>query len=97
MTTLDDAMARQMVIQRKRTISWALFGLLVPVALLFWSEVIFGLANLAAIGILQTLAETIIALLASYGTVHTFRSGMALNRMLGDTTRLLDEDGDNGS
>jgi hypothetical protein len=96
MTTLDDAMARQAVIQRRRTISWILFGLFVPVALLFWSEAIFGLGNLAAVGILQTLAETIIALLASYGAVHTFRSGMRLNRMLDDTTRLLDEDSDSG-
>lgn len=94
MTTLDDAMARQQAIQRKRTVAWILFALLLPVALLFWSEFVFGLGNLAEIGILQLLAEGMIALLASLGAVRACRSGMRLNRELADTCRLLGENGD---
>jgi hypothetical protein len=97
MSTLSDAIARQQAIQRKRTVSWILFGLLVPVALLFWSEVIFGLSNLAAVGILQMLGEAVIALVASYGAVHTYRSGMRFNRKLADTSRLLGEVSDDDS
>ncbi len=36
MRKLDDALQRQQAVQGKRTIAWALFGILVSVSLLFW-------------------------------------------------------------
>ena len=62
MRHLDDAIQRQQAVQRKRTFAWALFGILLPVSLLFWSEVVFGLCHLSEIGILQLLAEFIVSL-----------------------------------
>jgi len=94
MRTLEDALQRQQAVQRKRTFAWGLFALLVPISLLFWSEVIFGLAHLNEVGILQLLAEFIVALFSTLGAIQTFRSGMQFNRMLADTSRLIDDNGD---
>ena len=94
MSALDDALQRQQEVQRKRTVSWILFALLVPVALLFWSEVIFGIGHFADVGLLQLAAEFIVASFATLGAVQTYRSGMRFNRMLSDSSRLLDDGGD---
>jgi hypothetical protein len=91
---LGDAIKRQQVVQRKRTIVWILFGLLLPVSLLFWFEVIFALTHLDEVGILQLSAEFIVALFSTLGAVHTFRSGMQFNRMIADTSRFLDDNRD---
>ena len=53
MRKLDEAIERQQAIQRKRTIAWILFGVLAPVSLLFWLEVVFALGHLHEIGILR--------------------------------------------
>lgn len=94
MRHLDDAIEHQQVIQRKRTIAWIIFGLLVPISLLFWSEVVFGLGHLSEVGFLQLAAELIVAAFSTFGAVQTFRSGMRLNRTLSDTSQLLDDTGD---
>ncbi len=92
MRKLDDAMERQQAVQRKRTIAWASFGILVPVSLLFWLEVVFALGHLREIGVLQLSAELIIALLSTLAAVHTYRSGMRFNKLFADPSRLLDDD-----
>lgn len=92
MKTLAEAIERQKAIQRKRTVAWSLFGILVPVSLLFWLEVIFAIGHLSEIGIPQLLAELLIALVTTLIVVHTFRSGMQFNKLLADTSRLLDDD-----
>ncbi len=92
MRKLDDALQRQQAVQGKRTIAWALFGILVPVSLLFWLEVIFAFGHLPEIGILQLLAELVIALLSTLAAVHRYRSGMQLNKLLADPSRLLNDD-----
>jgi hypothetical protein len=94
MMHLGDAIERQQVVQRKRTIAWILFGILLPVSLLFWFEVIFALSHLAEVGILQLSAEFIVALFSALGAAYSFRSGMQFNRMIADTSRLLDDNRD---
>lgn len=94
MNKLGDAMERQQAVQRKRTTAWAIFGILLPVSLLFWFEVIFAFGHLPEIGILQLSAELIVALIATGAAVHMFRSGIRFNRMLTDTSRLLGESGE---
>ena len=94
MRHLDDAIQRQQVVQRKRTIAWILFGILVPVALLFWFEVVFAISHFAEVGTLQLLAELIVAGFSTLGAVQTYRSGMQFNRLMADTSRLLDDSGD---
>lgn len=91
---LDEALERQRAVQRKRTIAWTAFGILVPVSLLFWLEVVFALAHLPEVGILQLLAELIVAFVATAGAVQMCRSGMRCNRLLADASRLLDENGE---
>jgi len=93
MSALDDALQRQQEIQRKRTIAWIIFALLVPISLLFWSEVIFGFGHFSDVGLLQLAAEFIVAAFATVGAVQTFRSGMRFNRLLSDTSQLLDDGG----
>ncbi len=92
MRKLDDAMKRQQAVQRRRTFAWALFGILAPVSLLFWLEVIFALGHLSDVGILQLVAELLMAIISTLAAVHMYRSGMRLNKMLADTSRLLDGD-----
>jgi ABC-type transport system involved in cytochrome bd biosynthesis fused ATPase/permease subunit len=88
---LDDAIERQQAIQRKRTVAWILFGVLAPVSLLFWLEVVFALGHLPEIGILQLLAELLLALIASFTAVQAYQSGMQYNKLIADTSRLLDD------
>ena len=92
MRKLDEAIERQQAIQRKRTIAWVLFGVLAPVSLLFWLEVVFALAHLPEIGILQLLAELLLALIASYAAMQAYQSGMQYNKLIADTSRLLDDE-----
>ncbi len=92
MRILDDAIERQQAVQRKRTIAWALFGILTLVSLLFWLEVIFALGHLSEIGSLQLAAELLIAIISTTAAVHTYRSGIRFNKLLGDTSQLLDDD-----
>ncbi len=92
MRKLDDAIERQQAIQRKRTIAWILFGVLAPVSLLFWLEVVFALGHLPDIGILQLLAELLLALIATFTAVHAYQSGMQHNKLIADTSRLLDDE-----
>ena len=92
MRKLDDAMKRQQAVQRKRTFAWASFGILAPVSLLFWFEVVFALSHLSAVGILQLVAELLMAIISALAAVYMYRSGMSLNKMLADTSRLLDGD-----
>ena len=92
MRKLDDAMKRQQAVQRRRTFAWASFGILAPVSLLFWFEVIFALGHLSDVGILQLVAELLMAVISAIAAVHMYRSGMRLNKMLADTSRLLDGD-----
>jgi hypothetical protein len=92
MRTLDEAIERQQAIQRKRTIAWVLFGVLAPVSLLFWLEVVFALGHLPEIGILQLLAELLLALIASYAAMQAYQSGMQYNKLIADTSRLLDDE-----
>ncbi len=92
MRKLDEAIERQQAIQRKRTIAWVLFGVLAPVSLLFWLEVVFALGHLPEIGILQLLAELLLALIASYTAVQAYQSGMQYNKLIADTSRLLDDE-----
>ncbi len=92
MRKLDDAIERQQAVQRKRTYAWASFGILAPVSLLFWLEVVFALGHSAEIGILQLLAESLIALVFTLAAVHAYRSGMRFNKLLADTSQLLDDD-----
>ena len=92
MRKLDDAMKRQQAVQRRRTFSWASFGILAPVSLLFWFEVIFALGHLSDVGILQLVAELLMAIISAIAAVHMYRSGMRLNKMLADTSRLLNGD-----
>jgi len=92
MRKLDEAIERQQVIQRKRTIAWILFGVLTPVSLLFWLEVVFALGHLPEIGILQLLAELLLALIASFTAVQAYHSGMQYNKSIADTSRLLDDE-----
>ena len=92
MRKLDDALQRQEAVQRKRTIAWALFGILTPVSLLFWLEVIFALGHLSDVGSLQLVAELLIAIISTLAAVHMYRSGMRFNKLLGDTSQLLDDD-----
>ncbi len=92
MNRLDDALRRQQAVQRKRTLAWVGFGIFVPVSLLFWLEVIFALGHLPEVGILQPLAELVIAGLSTVAAVQLYRSGMRLNKLLADPSRLLDDD-----
>lgn len=92
MRHLDDALQRQQAVQRKRTIAWVLFGILVPISLLFWFEVIFAFGHLSEVGLLQLLAESIVALFSTLGAIQMYRSGIRYNRLLADTSRLLDSD-----
>ncbi len=92
MRKLDDAIERQQAIQRKRTIAWILFGVLAPVSLLFWLEVVFALGHLPDIGILQLLAELLLALIATFTAVQAYQSGMQHNKLIADTSRLLDDE-----
>ena len=92
MRTLDEAIERQQAIQRKRTIAWIMFGVLAPVSLLFWLEVVFALGHLPEIGILQLLAELLLALIASFTAVQAYQSGMQYNKLIADTSRLLDDE-----
>lgn len=92
MRKLDDAMKRQQAVQRRRSFAWASFGILAPVSLLFWLEVIFALGHLSDVGILQLVAELLMAIISAIAAVHMYRSGMRLNKMLADTSRLLDGD-----
>ncbi len=92
MRKLDEAIERQQAIQRKRTIAWILFGVLAPVSLLFWLEVVFALGHLPEIGILQLLAELLLALIASFTAVQAYQSGMRYNKSIADTSRLLDDE-----
>ena len=92
MRKLDEAIERQQSIQRKRTIAWILFGVLAPVSLLFWLEVVFALGHLPEIGILQLLAESLLALIASYTATQAYQSGMQYNKLIADTSRLLDDE-----
>lgn len=92
MRKLDEAIERQQAIQRKRTIAWVLFGVLAPVSLLFWLEVVFALGHLPEIGILQLLAELLLALIASYAAMQAYQSGMQYNKLIADTSRLLDDE-----
>ena len=89
MRKLDEAIEHQQAIQRKRTVAWILFGVLAPVSLLFWLEVVFALGHLPEIGILQLLAEFLLALIASFTAVQTYQSGMQYNKLIADTSRLL--------
>lgn len=92
MRKLDEAIERQQAIQRKRTIAWILFGVLAPVSLLFWLEVVFALGHLPEIGILQLLAELLLALIASFTAVQAYQSGTQYNKSIADTSRLLDDE-----
>ena len=92
MRTLDEAIERQQAIQRKRTIAWILFGVLAPVSLLFWLEVAFALGHLPEIGLLQLLAELLLALIATFTAVQAYQSGMQNNKLIVDTSRLLDDE-----
>ena len=92
MRKLDEAIERQQAIQRKRTIAWIMFGVLAPVSLLFWLEVVFALGHLPEIGILQLLAELLLALIASFTAVQAYQSGMRYNKSIADTSRLLDDE-----
>lgn len=85
-------MKRQQAVQRRRTFAWATFGILAPVSLLFWFEVIFALGHLSDVGFLQLVAELLMAVISAIAAVHMYRSGMRLNKMLADTSRLLDGD-----
>ena len=89
---LDDAIRHQQAVQRNRTFSWALFSVFVPVSLLFWSEVIFAIGHMAEVGILQLLAEFVLALLLTLAAVQMFRAGIHFNRLLANPSRLLDGD-----
>ena len=89
MRKLDEAIEHQQAIQRKRTVAWILFGVLAPVSLLFWLEVVFALGHLPEIGILQLLAELLLALIASFTAVQAYQSGMQYNKLIADTSRLL--------
>lgn len=91
MSSLGDAIERQQAVQRKRTIVWALFGILVPVSLLFWLEVFFGLGHLSEIGILQLLAEAVIALIAALAAAYMYRSGKRYNKLLADPSQFLND------
>lgn len=92
MKHLDDAIQRQQAVQRKRTIAWILFGILVPVALLFWFEVFFAFGHLAEVGMLQLVLEFVFALFSTAGAAQMYRSGIQYNHLLSDTSRLLDSD-----
>ncbi len=92
MKNLDDAIRHQQAVQRNRTFSWALFSVFVPVSLLFWSEAIFALGHIAEVGILQLLAEFVLALFFTLAAVQMFRAGMHFNRLLANPSRLLDSD-----
>jgi hypothetical protein len=94
MRTLEDALQRQQAVQSKRTIAWILFGILAPVSLLFWSEVVFAFGHLAEVGLLQLLAEFIVALFSTLGAIQMYRSGMRYNKLLADPSRLLDDNVD---
>ncbi len=92
MRKLDDAIERQEAVQRRQTVAWAIFGILAPVALLFWLEVIFALSHLSDVGILQLVAELLIAIISTLAAIHNYRSGIRFNKLLGDTSRLFDDD-----
>ncbi len=92
MSKLDAAIQRQQAVQRKRTLAWALFGILVPVSLLFWLEVIFALGHLSDIGFLQLTAESLFAIISTLTAIHMYRSGMRFNKLLEDTSQLLDDE-----
>ena len=92
MRKLDDAMQRKQAVQRRRTFAWASFGILAPVSLLFWFEVVFALRHLPAVGILQLVAELLMAIICTLAALHMYRSGMSLNKLLADTSQLLDGD-----
>ncbi len=89
---LDDAIRHQQAVQRNRTFSWALFSVFVPVSLLFSSEAIFALGHIAEVGILQLLAEFVLALFFTFAAVQMFRAGVHFNQLLANPSRLLDGD-----
>ena len=92
MLRLDAALERQEAVQRRRTVSWASFGILAPVSLLFWLEVIFALGHLSDVGTLQLVAELLLAVIATLAAMHMYRSGMRFNKLFRDTSQLLDDD-----
>ncbi len=92
MRRLDAALERQEAVQRRRTVSWAAFGILAPVSLLFWLEVIFALGHLSDVGILQLVAELLLASICTLAAIYVYRSGMRLNKLFRDTSQLLDDD-----
>ncbi|MFQ5548552.1 MAG: hypothetical protein ACE5FV_09680 [Woeseia sp.] len=94
MNRLDNAIRRQQVVQRSRTIAWALFAFFVPVSLLFVGEVIFGFLHVDEVGVLQLLAELVLALLFAFAAAKMFRAGLRFNRLLADPDRLMHEDPD---
>jgi hypothetical protein len=94
MRHLEDAIQRQEAVQRKRTFSWALFGILLPVSVLFWLEVVFALGHFSEVGALQLSAESVVALLSTLGAIQAFRTGLRYNRLLADPSRLLHDSAD---
>ena len=92
MKKFNDAIRRQRAVQRSRTIAWALFAVFVPIALLFGLEVVFGLLNFDAVGLLQLLAEAVLALLFTLAAVQMFRAGVHFNQLHADPDRLLNDD-----
>ena len=94
MRKLEDAIRRQQAVQRSRTLAWALFAVFVPVAILFWLEAVFALVNISKVGMLQLLAELILALLFTFAAIQMFRNGVRFNRLVADPSRLLEPDAD---
>ena len=91
MRKLDDAIERQQAVQGKRTVAWAIFTLMVLVSLIFWLEVLFALGHLTEIGVLQLLAESLVALISTIAAVNAYRSGKRYNDLLADTSRFFDD------
>ena len=92
MRRLDVALERHEAVQRSRTVAWATFGILAPLSLLFWLEVIFALGHLSDVSILQLVAELLLAIISTLAAIHRYRAGMRFNQLLGDTSQLLDDD-----
>ncbi|MFQ6005836.1 MAG: hypothetical protein ACE5OQ_10055 [Woeseia sp.] len=89
MKILNRAIRRQQAVQRSRTIAWALFAVFVAVSLLFVVEVIFGFLHMDEVGVLQLLAELILALLFAFAAAKMFRAGLRFNRLLADPDSLM--------
>lgn len=94
MKKLDEAIRRQQAVQRSRALAWALFSVFVPLSLLFWFEVVFGFSHLDEVGVLQMLAEAVLALLFTFAAVQTFRAGIRFNQLLANPERLLHDNED---